>query len=58
MPSDWPRDCPLILAFERVVQESGFGVSFPNFIVDVQKDASGAYTEAIQFQCLERGGVR
>ena len=43
----------------RVVEESGFGVTFPNYIVDVQKDAAtGAYTEAIQFQCLERGGVR
>jgi len=42
-----------------VLQESGFGVTFPNYIVDVQKDAeTGAYTEAIQFQCLERGGVR
>ncbi|KAL1522140.1 hypothetical protein AB1Y20_021780, partial [Prymnesium parvum] len=41
-----------------VLQESGFGVTFPNYIVDVQRDASGAYTEAIQFQCLERGGVR
>jgi len=42
----------------RVVEESGFGVTFPNYIVDVQKDADGRYTEAIQFQCLERGGVR
>lgn len=41
-----------------VLQESGFGVTFPNYIVDVQKDANGEYTEAIQFQCLERGGVR
>ena len=41
-----------------VVQESGFGVTFPNYIVDVQKDADGNYDEAIQFQCLERGGVR
>ena len=41
-----------------VLRESGFGVTFPNFIVDVQSDASGAYSEAIQFQCLERGGVR
>lgn len=40
-------------------QESGFGLTFPNFIVDVQKDPkSGEYTQAIQFQCLERGGVR
>lgn len=42
----------------RVVEESGFGVTFPNYIVDVQKDEAGKYTEAIQFQCLERGGVR
>ena len=41
-----------------VLQESGFGVTFPNYIVDVQKDVNGDYTEAIQFQCLERGGVR
>ena len=41
-----------------VLQESGFGVTFPNYIVDVQKDENGDYTEAIQFQCLERGGVR
>ena len=41
-----------------VLQETGFGVSFPNYIVDVQKDEQGEYTEAIQFQCLERGGVR
>jgi len=41
-----------------VLQESGFGVTFPNFIVDVQRGPSGEYTEAIQFQCLERGGVR
>lgn len=41
-----------------VLQESGFGVTFPNYIVDVQKDADGKYSEAIQFQCLERGGVR
>ena len=46
-------------AEKGVLQESGFGVTFPNYIVDVQKDAeTGAYTEAIQFQCLERGGVR
>jgi hypothetical protein len=41
-----------------VLGESGFGVTFPNFIVDVQRDDKGDYTEAIQFQCLERGGVR
>ena len=40
-------------------RESGFGVEFPNHIVDVKKDPqTGEYTEAIQFQCLERGGVR
>ena len=40
-----------------MLQESGFGVTFPNYIVDVQKDPeTGAYKEAIQFQCLERGG--
>eukprot|EP00522_Entomoneis_paludosa_P008339 CAMPEP_0172457862 /NCGR_PEP_ID=MMETSP1065-20121228/24675_1 /TAXON_ID=265537 /ORGANISM="Amphiprora paludosa, Strain CCMP125" /LENGTH=994 /DNA_ID=CAMNT_0013211833 /DNA_START=139 /DNA_END=3123 /DNA_ORIENTATION=- len=48
-----PNDAPGIL------RESGFGVEFPNYIVDVQKDpSSGEYTESIQFQCLERGGVR
>jgi hypothetical protein len=41
-----------------VLRESGFGVEFPNYIVDVQKDENGEYKEAIQFQCLERGGVR
>jgi len=41
-----------------VLQESGFGVTFPNFIVDVKQGADGGYEEAIQFQCLERGGVR
>ena len=41
-----------------VLQESGFGVTFPNYIVDAQKGADGQYSEAIQFQCLERGGVR
>eukprot|EP00558_Chaetoceros_sp_UNC1202_P009755 CAMPEP_0197249620 /NCGR_PEP_ID=MMETSP1429-20130617/48320_1 /TAXON_ID=49237 /ORGANISM="Chaetoceros sp., Strain UNC1202" /LENGTH=415 /DNA_ID=CAMNT_0042711203 /DNA_START=111 /DNA_END=1358 /DNA_ORIENTATION=+ len=42
-----------------VLRESGFGVEFPDYIVDVKKDPdSGEYTEAIQFQCLERGGVR
>lgn len=48
-----PKDPP------GVLRESGFGVEFPNYIVDVQKDSeTGEYTEAIQFQCLERGGVR
>jgi hypothetical protein len=42
-----------------ILRESGFGVEFPNYIVDVKKDpTTGEYTEAIQFQCLERGGVR
>jgi len=42
-----------------VLRESGFGVEFPNYIVDIKKDpATGEYMEAIQFQCLERGGVR
>lgn len=38
--------------------ESGFGNIFPNFIVDVTKDAQGNYQDAIQFQCLDSGGVR
>ena len=42
-----------------VLREKGFGVEFPNYIVDVKKDAEGTgYSEAIQFQCLEVGGVR
>jgi len=42
-----------------ILREKGFGVEFPNYIVDVLKDPeSGEYKEAIQFQCLERGGVR
>jgi hypothetical protein len=41
------------------LQESGFGNIFPNFILDVLKDPkTGEYTEAIQFQCLDSGGVR
>ena len=48
-----PNDPPGIL------REKGFGVEFPNYIVDVKKDIhTGEYKEAIQFQCLERGGVR
>eukprot|EP00667_Euglena_gracilis_P005481 EG_transcript_5513 len=43
---------------QGLLQESGFGVVFPNYIVDVQRAPDGGYTEAIQFQCLERGGVR
>ena len=45
-----------------VLREKGFGVEFPNYIVDVVKSGEGTedeeYKEAIQFQCLERGGVR
>jgi len=42
-----------------ILREKGFGVEFPNYIVDVKKDPeTGEYEEAIQFQCLERGGVR
>jgi len=41
-----------------VVQESGFGATFPNYIIDVQKGPNGEYTEALQFQCFQRGGVR
>lgn len=37
--------------------EKGFGNIFPNYIIDVKKDGD-EYTEAIQFQCLEAGGVR
>jgi len=40
------------------MQEKGFGNVFPNYIVDVTKNAAGEYTEAIQFQCLDAGGVR
>ena len=48
-----PSDLPGIL------RESVFGVEFPNYIVDVQTDPkTKEYTESIQFQCLERGGVR
>ena len=41
-----------------VLREKGFGVEFPTYIVDVLEDEKGGYKEAIQFQCLERGGVR
>lgn len=42
-----------------VLREKGFGVEFPNYIVDVKTDpVTGEYQEAIQFQCLERGGIR
>jgi hypothetical protein len=45
-----PNDPPGIL------REKGFGVEFPNYIVDVKKDlTTSEYTEAIQFQCLSRG---
>lgn len=49
---------PARLPATWTAQESGFGLTFPNVIVDVQKDARGEYTQALQFQCLERGGVR
>ena len=39
--------------------EKGFGNVFPNYVIDLQTDPkTGEYTEAIQFQCLEAGGVR
>ena len=41
-----------------VLRERGFGVEFPNYIVDVKKGEDGEYKESIQFQCLEKGGVR
>lgn len=41
-----------------VSQETGFGVSFPNYVIDIQTDKKGDYTELIQFQCIEVGGVR
>ena len=52
-----------------VSQETGFGVSFPNYIIDVQtkseavgdgsnKNNNKQYQELIQFQCIEVGGVR
>eukprot|EP00978_Attheya_sp_CCMP212_P021170 scaffold61530_cov51-Attheya_sp.AAC.5 len=42
-----------------VTQETGFGVKFPNYVVDVQTDKdTGEYQELIQFQCIEVGGVR
>jgi len=39
---------------KSVSMESGFGVSFPNYIVDVSPNAQ----ELVQFQCIEVGGVR
>jgi hypothetical protein len=42
-----------------VAHEMGFGVQFPNYVVDVQVEKStGDYKELIQFQCIEVGGVR
>uniref|UniRef100_A0A6S8T3W1 Uncharacterized protein n=1 Tax=Ditylum brightwellii TaxID=49249 RepID=A0A6S8T3W1_9STRA len=39
--------------------ERGFGVEFPNYIIDVKTDSNTReYKEAIQFQCIEVGGVR
>ena len=46
------------LSSHKTRAQSGFGVEFPNYIVDILKGPSGDYEEAIQFQCLERGGVR
>jgi hypothetical protein len=42
-----------------VAHETGFGVKFPNYVVDIQADKiTGDYKELIQFQCIEVGGVR
>jgi hypothetical protein len=42
-----------------ITQETGFGVGFPNYIVDIQTNpVTGEYNELIQFQCIEVGGVR
>lgn len=45
-----------------VSSESGFGVSFPNYIIDAQSTTSNnnndQYQELVQFQCIEAGGVR
>ena len=45
--------------------EKGFGVKFPNYIMDIQtyntngqSKKSEQYDELIQFQCIEVGGVR
>ncbi|KAJ1458617.1 hypothetical protein M885DRAFT_614466 [Pelagophyceae sp. CCMP2097] len=40
------------------LREAGFGNVFPNYVVDIKKDGAGNYDEAIQFQCLDSGGVR
>ena len=40
------------------LDEHGFGNYFPNYVIDLQTDSNGEYTEAIQFQCLDAGGVR
>ena len=40
------------------LEEKGFGNVFPNYIVDVVPDGKGGYADAIQFQCLDAGGVR
>lgn len=47
------KDAPL-----GVSQEAGFGVTFPNYIVDVQSKNGIDLDELIQFQCIEVGGVR
>jgi hypothetical protein len=45
-----------------VSKESGFGVSFPNYIIDIttssNNDNEEEYQELVQFQCIEVGGVR
>jgi hypothetical protein len=40
--------------------ESGFGVSFPNYIIDATEgDNKGdQYQELVQFQCIQVGGIR
>jgi hypothetical protein len=46
--------------------ESGFGVTFPNYIIDATDDSSNSnnnnnnqqYQELVQFQCIQVGGIR
>jgi hypothetical protein len=45
-------------AIPGISQEAGFGVNFPNYIVDVAGIDDGHYQELIQFQCIEVGGIR
>jgi hypothetical protein len=59
----WVGTIDKIVGPRGVSQEAGFGVSFPNYIVDVQPSDGGAgaggdLQELIQFQCIEVGGVR